>query len=65
MMEFLQFTFASFWHFVGTLMLLCAAGGVITRFLSALVVKNGYKVLEPQFRKTIRDAIIEAQTHGK
>lgn len=29
MMEFLEFTFSSFWHFIGVLVLIGAVGGII------------------------------------
>ncbi len=29
MMEFLEFTFSSFWHFLGVLVLIAAVGGII------------------------------------
>lgn len=59
MMDFLNFTFASFWHFAGMMALIAAVSSGVSDFIRAIVVRKGWKFIEPQFRQAVIDAIRE------
>lgn len=60
MMEFLNFTFDSFWHFIGVLTLLTTVVGALSSALRVVFIRGSWSVVEPRFRKTIVGAIREA-----
>lgn len=61
MMDFLNFTFASFWHFAGMVFLVSAVTGGGASVFRSIFVRTGWSLIEPKIRKTIVDAIREAR----
>ncbi len=65
LMQFLEFTFASFWHFVGVLFLIAAISSGMSDFIRALFIRKGWGLVSPQFKQSIIEAIREERNTRK
>lgn len=59
MLPFLEFTFASFWHFAGIVILIGTAASALGDFIRALFIRRGWGLVSPKIKETMIEAIRE------